>query len=266
MCLGRASLLAKFYKERMVEIYMKKRAQVAIFVIVGLMIVSAILIYFLLVNPSTSLTGSATLDFDACVQEVVDDAIDELGANAGYVDPELTYRYNGDEFTYLCYTNEYYEAGTIQKAFLKQFFEDSLELKTKEGIESCYDNSIKDLKDQGYEVAEGDVDYNISLEPSMVSVQIKAPTSVEGKGYTNFLVVSAVPIYDILMIATSIVQYETRFGDSDTDSLRLLYPDFSFRKVKRSDGTKVYFIESYDVGTVFKFASRSYAYPSGYFS
>ena len=68
----------------------------------------------------------------------------------------------------------------------------------------------------------------------------------------------------MLMIATSIVQFETKYGDSDTSALMGFYPDYSIDKIKRSDGTTIYIIEDKQTKLKFQFATRSYAWPAGY--
>ena len=68
----------------------------------------------------------------------------------------------------------------------------------------------------------------------------------------------------MLMIATSILQFETSYGDSDISTLMLYYPDMAIEKVKRSDGTTIYIIEDKQSKLKFQFASRSYAWPPGY--
>ena len=66
------------------------------------------------------------------------------------------------------------------------------------------------------------------------------------------------------MIATSILQFESSLGDSDTDALMLYYPEYIVSKIKRQDGTTVYILEHKISGIKFQFASRSLAWPAGY--
>ena len=72
------------------------------------------------------------------------------------------------------------------------------------------------------------------------------------------------PVYEMVMIATSILQFEAKYGDFDTSSMMMFYPDYIIDKIKRSDGTTVYILENKIFGNKFQFASRSLAWPAGY--
>jgi hypothetical protein len=243
---------------------MKKKAQVTMFIIVGIVIVSALLVFFLWVRPTYFLEGGKKLGFESCVEDVVEESINELSLKAGFINPQFTYAYNGEDLTYLCYTNEYYETCTVQVPFLKNAFNEQLEILIRERVNTCYHNSIDALRDQGYEVTAGEVDYNVAIEPGVVRVEIDAPVVVGSQSFARFNIRVSEPIYETVMIATSILQFETKYGDADSTSIMGYYPDYIIDKIKRGDGTTVYVLENIVSGNKFKFASRSLAWPAGY--
>jgi hypothetical protein len=243
---------------------MKRKGQVTIFIILAILIVSGVLIFFLWVKPTYISVGGGQLNFEKCVSDVVEQTTEKLSGSAGFIDPEFSYMYQGNDVAYLCYTNLYYSTCTVQKPFLKQHFEENLLKETREKISLCYENSLKDLKNSGYEVSSGSIDIDISLEPGKMSVLVEAPTTVGAQRFTKFRVDINSPIYNILMVATSIIQYETRYGDSDVSSLMLYYPEFIVDKMKRGDGTTVYSIEDKTSKIKFEFASKSLVWPAGY--
>ncbi len=248
----------------MVEINMEKRGQVTIFIIVAIIIVVGILSYFLWIKPTYITDKSGALGFEGCVEDVVEQAISELELKAGFINPEFTYAYNGQELTYLCYTNDYYETCTVQVPFLKNAFDEQMEQLIRSDIDSCYSNSIEDLKAQGYSVSTGTIEYDVLIEPSVVRVEIDAPTIVGSQQFARFNVKVNAPTYDMVMIATSILQFETKYGDADTTAIMEFYPDYIVKKMKRSDGTTVYFLEHKILGNKFQFASKSLVWPAGY--
>jgi len=254
----------RIYKEKMVGINMGKKGQVTLFILIAVIIVSVILVFFLWIRPEYFLEKSRGLKFEGCVRDALEESIDDLGMNAGFVNPTFTYPYNGEDFTYLCYTEEYYQTCVVQVPFLKNTFEAQAKGALKEKIDSCYSSSIEDLRAQGYEVSSGTVDYEILLEPGVAKVQIEAPTTVGSQKFTRFNVELNSHIYDMLMISTSILQYEAQLGDSDVTSMMVLYPDYIIDKIKRSDGTTVYILEDKVFGTKFQFASKSLVWPVGY--
>lgn len=253
----------------MIEINMKKdgnckRGQVTIFIILAVMIVSVVLVFFLWVKPTYFQKSSKKLGFDNCVKDAVNQAIPQLEKNAGFINPEFTYPYNGEKFTYLCYTNEFYKTCTVQVPFLKNKFAEQMKLLIKDNINTCYDSSVSELKSRGYDVSSGDVDYDVLINPGVIQIEINAPTIVGSQSFSKFNVDVNSPIYDMLMISTSILQFESRYGDSDTSSMISFYPEYMINKIKRGDGTTVYTVDNKDTGDKFQFASRSLVFPAGY--
>jgi len=243
----------------MVKKNMEKRGQVTLFILIAILIVSVVLVFFLWVKPTYISKKSGGLGFENCVKDALKPVINQLGENGGFIDPRFAYQYDGKKFAYLCYTSQYYTLCTIQKPFLRTSFQEQAEKIMKNKINLCYANSLEDLKAKGYSVAAGTVKYNILLEPGIVRVEINAPTVVGTQKFTQFNIKLNSPIYEMLMIATSILQYETTYGDSDIDKMMMFYPDYDIQKIKRSDGTTIYMIENKLLKTKFKFASRSLA-------
>ncbi len=246
-----------------------KRAQVTIFIVIAIVVVGALLVYFLWAKPTSVTQGAKRSGFEGCVDDVIKQEVENLGMTAGMIQPEFTYMYNGENFAYLCYTNLYHTACVNQMPFLKQSFEESLLRASKEKINSCYKNSMTELQSKGYDISSSEPNITISLVPSEVVVDINAGTTVsrtsENTQYLNdFSVKTNSPIYNMLIVSTSIIQYETTMGDTDTSALTVYYPDLSFNKVKRSDGTKVYVVQDRLSGIKFQFATRSFALPAGY--
>jgi len=241
-----------------------KKGQVTIFIIMGILIVSVILTFFLWVKPVYIDDGAGIRGFESCVEDALESGIGELEGKAGFIEPDFTYAYLGEDITYLCYTNNFYVTCTVQVPFLKNVFDKNLELLIRDEVDACYDASVDSLKDQGYEVVSGEVDYNVEIEPGVVRLEIDAPTSVGSSKVSKFNVMANAPVYEMVMIATSILQFETKYGDADVSSLMVYYPDYYIEKVKRGDGTTVYVLENRVFGNKFKFASRSLVWPAGY--
>ena len=254
----------RIYKQKMAKKDMKKSGQVTIFVIVAIVVVAVILVFFLWLGPTYFFSAGAGLGFEGCVGDAVEQAIGELEKKAGFIEPRFSYSYNGEEFTYLCYTNQYYETCTVQVPFLKNVFDEQIESYIRGKVDTCYANSISELKEQGYDVVSGVVDYEVEIEPGVVRVDIDAPTVVGSQSFARFNVRVSAPTYEMVMIATSILQFEAKYGDADVSSLMFLYPDYIIDKIKRGDGTTVYVLEHKDLGNKFQFASRSLAWPAGY--
>jgi len=241
-----------------------KRGQVTLFIIIGLLIVSLILVFFFWVQPTYFGERTGSVGFEGCVEDALAKNIDELALKGGFVNVQFGYNFQGEKIPYLCYTNEFYITCTVQKPFLKQHFEESLSAIIRNEVDTCYSNSVNELKSRGLKVVSGNVEYEILLEPGVARMKIDAPTTVGSSNFARFNVVVNSPIYDMLMLSTSILQYESELGDSNIDTITLLYPEYFVDKLKQGDGTTIYIMESKTYGTKFKFASRSLAWPAGY--
>ncbi len=241
-----------------------KKGQVTMFILVAIVIVSAILVFFLWARPTYFSQEGKKLGFESCIEDAVEQVMEDLEAKAGLIDPEFTYAYKGEDLTYLCYTSEYYKTCTVQRPFLKQTFDDQLEISIRDSMDTCYSNSINELKSQGYDVVSGEINYDVVIEPGVIRVEVNAPTTVGSQRFTKFNVRINSALYETLMIATSILQFEVKYGDSDVTSMMGFYPDYVIDKIKRGDGTTVYMLENKVYGNKFKFASRSLAWPPGY--
>ena len=241
-----------------------KKGQVTIFIILGVLIVSAVVVFFLYVQPRLQSGGTGKLGFEGCVEDAIKQSVSELESSVGILNPELTYMYDGREYVYLCYTEDNYKTCVVQKPFLKQEFEESVREISKESVKNCYDSSLSELKSRGYEVTSGKIDYNVSLELGRVLVDINAPTTIGSSSFKKFSVAFNSPIYEMIMLATSIVQFETGYGDADTDSLRGYYPDYMITKLKRGDGTTIYNIKHKELNDEISFASKSLVWPAGF--
>jgi len=243
---------------------MEKKGQVTIFILIALLLVSAVIVYFIWVSPTSSVGRTERPGFEGCVADALGQEIQELGKKGGYVTPGFSYMYRGEKIPYLCFTNEYYRTCVVQEPFLKQRFEKSLQETIKPSLDTCYQNSLNELSGQGYDVKAGALNYSVVLDLGKARVDIAAPTSVGTRKLSRFKAELDSPMYEMVMIATSIIQSEAKYGDASTDPYRLLYPDYIVDKLKQGEGTTLYVIESKIYGDTLQFASKSLPWPAGF--
>ena len=68
----------------------------------------------------------------------------------------------------------------------------------------------------------------------------------------------------MIMIASSIQNFEAQYGDSVPETYMSLYPDIKVQKLKQEDGTKIYIITDRKTNERLVFATRSVAWPPGF--
>jgi hypothetical protein len=251
------------------EIKTDKRGQVTIFIIIAIIIVAAmIIIFWPRLKPIFSSGTTNPQDYlQGCVQDKLQEGINLAEKRGGSIEPINSIMYKGENVEYLCYTNEYYKTCTMQQPMLKQHFEFEINEHVKSTVDSCMQNLEKDFQAKGYQVSIGSKSSSVSLTPGKVTLSIKGPVTLTKDStskYDNLKVDIKSNIYDFLMLSTSVLNWEARYGDSDPVSFMIYYPDLKIEKLKQSEGSKIYILTSIKTKESFTFASRSLSWPAGY--
>ncbi len=247
---------------------MKKRGQITLFVIIALVII--FLIAFLFLWPSIQ---SNFISFEPrsyivdCVTDYVKEGLDAVEERSGSMSPENYMLFNGEKVGYLCYTNEYYKTCSAQKPLLTSHIETEIEIYTNFKARSCFNNLKKELEKRGYEVSMGEHNVDVDLVPDKAEIVVELPLTIYKDSrisYETFRFSSPTKIYNFAMIASSIVNWESRYGDAEVTDYMNYYPNIKVEKLKQSDGSTIYRLTDRETGERFVFASRSVAWPPGY--
>lgn len=255
------------YKQNHAVFKMNKRGQVAIFVILAIVIVLGVVIFMLYpkikfavtdVNPSSYLKD--------CIEPELKVALLALERQGGYMTPTSYMLYQDEKIQYLCYTSENYKPCTVQQPILVGHFAGELKREIEPKARQCVTDLKEAYEGKGYDVIVRSSDINVSLIPGSVAVEFIAPMTITKEStqtFSKFSVGVKSEIYDLLLTAVSIIQYESTLGDSETLSYINYYPDLRIEKVKRDDGT-LYILSNVVTKDEFRFATRSLVWPSGY--
>ncbi len=245
-----------------------KRGQVTIFIIVAIIIVAVILFSYFYLYPKFFSQADSRPMLDRCIQDEMERQVNQLSLSAGLLGSDFNTMYMDENISFVCYTNEFYKPGVVLHPFLKNDFENSLSRVMAPVIQDCYDRAIDELVARGNDVISGNIKSNLTIDMNGINILIDAPTSItnsdgSGKIIKNFNVNLPSNIYTILMIANSILQFESSYGDSDVSSFMFYYPNLNVQKIRRDDSVKIYIItDKKDIK--YRFATRSYAWPAGY--
>jgi len=251
---------------------LNKRAQLTIFIIIALLIVAVLLIIFLpnLMQRFGPKTTEQIIAGD-CLEKNVRLALNETLMHGGTIKPELYFRYNNFSIDYLCYTAEWYKTCVMQKPLLKQQIETEVKKAIATSVGKCVQDTIDNLKNGGYEVVvTGTKAPNLEINPNN---KIKISIDLELKlirGEEKIIPSSSFTrefssnIYEMIMVASSIQNYEARYGDASIETYMTYYPELRVEKYRQDDGTKVYIVTDKASGQKLQFATRSLAWPPGY--
>lgn len=246
-----------------------KRSQITVFVIIAIAIVAVLLVLFLPNFKNWFVPTAPDVELSSCLKEPVKDAFELAMIKGGSINPQLYYMYEGETLDYLCYTRDYYSTCIMQKPLLKQSIENEVESYVQPAVKTCIGNMKKRLESGGYEVktsGSGAVDVRIVPDNVMISLELEiaAKKDEDARVYDRFNADFKSEAYDMIMIASSIANWEAHYGEAAAESYMAFYPDMKIEKKKQSDGTKIYIITNTKTKEKLQFASRSLAWPAGY--
>jgi len=245
-----------------------KRSQVTVFIILALAIV---LVLILLFTGRTNLTAIFTPtapvnQIRECVQEPVQEAVDILSLQGGSLEPSPYYLYDGNKLDYLCYTEEAYKTCVMQKPLLKQSIEQQIQSYASPRIKNCISSVKSNLEGKGYQVSIPSPEIEISLVPESILVEIKSDIKIvkdKTESYKSIKTEISSSLYEHVMIASSISNWEARYGESEQILYMNYYPSLIVDKKRKGDGTTVYILSNRDTSDIFMFAIRGGVIPSG---
>lgn len=259
--------MQKSYKEESVKKNMRKRGQVSIFVIVAIVIVGIILVMF--VFPRVGILGGEVEPnsyLKDCIEPSTQEILGTLVRQGGYSEPTNYLMYKDDKIQYLCYTAENHIPCLIQQPLLVSHLEQEI----KDFVEPRAKQCVQDLKElyerRDYSVQSTPGEINVSIIPGSINVDFVSPMTVtkeRTQTFQKFEVKLDSELYDLLMTAVSILDFESNLGDSETTMYLRYYPDLKIDKIRRDEGT-VYKLSNVITKDEFSFATRSLMWPSGY--
>jgi len=246
----------------------KKRGQVSIFIILGVLIVIILIVIFSR-DAGFNVIFSAQSPYqeiEACGQEAVVEGLGILSLQGGVIEPQNYYLYQGKKIDYICYSENEYENCVMQKPILTNTITEELTSYSEPLIKNCLNSVRSSLTSRGYTVSMKEPEITIELVPDNVLVDMDIDLRIEKEGvesYKNIRTGIKSKIYNFALIAGSISQWETRYGDSETLNYMLYYPSLKVEKKKQGEGSTVYVLTDRDSDEKFYFASRSIAIPAG---
>ncbi|MFA6023276.1 MAG: hypothetical protein WC781_04265 [Candidatus Pacearchaeota archaeon] len=265
-------------KKRGNILFKSKHAQVTIFILIAVVIVAAVIIFFTVTDAGKKVVNTiigAPIQVDQQMKNCIENNknmqtnLKLIESQGGSLNPKNYLLYNNSKIEYLCYTNEYYQSCVMQKPLLIQDIKKEIESYSKTEIVNCMNLIKSDLESRGYTTSVGQLNFSVEIGAKDIIYNIKYPITVqkqETNRYENFNIKKPSSLYQLVMISTSILNYEARYGDTDPMTFMGLYPDVRVNKQKQSDGSKIYILSDRQSNELFQFATRSIVLPPGYFA
>ncbi len=248
--------------------YLTKKGQIAIFVIVAIVIVGflVVLLVYPRIQPYIGGEVNPSAYMKQCVGQDVDKVLAVLREQGGYYSPDNYVLYKGEKIQYLCYTAENYKPCIVQQPLLVRHVELELKSKIEPKARQCMQQLVSIYERRGYDVKSNAGELNVIIIPSNIKIEFNSPLELRKEGtqvFRKFGYSKDSELYDLLLTATSIVQFESTLGDSETSLYLQFYPDLKIEKIKR-DADTIYILSNVVSNDKFVFATRSLVWPQGY--
>jgi len=249
---------------------MKKRAQVTLFIILGIVILVAIVFFVFLrteiISPAISKLRPPRVEeyVDDCIKEAGQQGLILLGKQGGDVNPGLYTWYKGDKVTYLCYTEDYTFC-VNRRPGLKLHIERELLKFVKSQLIFCMENAP--FEKQGYSITQGEMNVETTIGDYNTRVDVDFPITIKKGDFVfkkdKFSAVFDVPLGKLVETAAKLVDEEM------SNPVGLVFWDLH---VVRSRGrieiekdtiekAEIYILKGMDNPYTFKFAVQGWVRP-----
>jgi len=252
-----------------------KKSQITIFIILGIILVAAVVIYFALrgdiripgIHPRITDFSS---EMEKCVSDNTLKAVNIMLPQGGLINPEHYKLYKDSSVEYLCYTNLYYKPCINQHPMYLNDLSGEIKNYISGKVEDCFYNLQQEYQSKGYNVNMQATNMNVILNPKQINVVIDKKIDVsknnEAKSYSGFNIKVNSPLYDLAMIASKIVADEAKYCYFESLGNNLLYPDYLIEKTNvgyDETSSKIYSITEKFSGKTLLIAIRGCALHGG---
>ncbi len=251
-----------------------KKAQVAVFVIFAIIIVSLVIVYFLFFQKQgTSIISTG--EFNAqeyvsqCVRDRLSEGVDKSLPQGGIFNPRDYRQYQGKKIPYLCKNINYYDACINQYPRYIVTLQDELHNYLGSRIDGCFNSLKAELEKRKYSIKDdNNKNFEVVLEPDFVEVKMQRKISfnkdASSTSLDDFSSKLRSPLYDLSLVTQNVVSQEARFCYFETAGFNLLYPKTDVRRATLSDYTRIYNIKDKASGKQLNMAIRGCAIPAGF--
>lgn len=245
-----------------------KKGQISVFIILGILMLVVLILLFARDTRFNNIFSAKSpyQEIEECIQNSIQEGLDILSLQGGVIESQNYVLYKGNKVDYICYSENYYEKCIMQKPIIINTIRDELTKYSKPKIKSCLESIKSKYEKRGYIIGMKDPEISFDIVPDNVLADVNANLVIEKDSVENYNSIKTgikSKIYNFALIAGSISQWETRYGDSETMNYMLYYPSLKVEKKKQSEGSTIYILTDRDSDEKFYFASRSIAVPAG---
>src|SRR3989344_2643465 len=242
-----------------------KRGQLTIFIIIGIIIVVGLLAIFL-VDKDPSVRKPSAEDPSGFIEENVEEVIPDILEKGGVLDEPYSVRYQGEDYTYLCYNGDFYGGCYNIHPMLEDIIEEEIVDETSVAVEECFEILREEIENKGFDVSSGTIEYSVDLLPGMIKINLKNKLEIKNsdgsRSFEDFGFEITSPLYELVQVARTIVNNQAQYCYFEHGGYMLLYPRYDIRMWDYK-GSKLYSLTDRPSGEEFRFAVRGCVGPPG---
>lgn len=247
----------------------KARGQITIFIILAIVIVTAIiaaLLFFGGTNIQAPRDLSPREQVEKCVRDAVEVAEEKILEGGGVIQPTFYKLYGDEPYNYLCYQNKYYLRCVNQYPQFREIVEAQIMNDTQDDVQGCFESMENEYSSRGFDIQTSVYDYNLEIVPGRIDIELsKDMTFSDGEtteSFSDFDTFMISPLNDLIDVTRDVVNQEALYCGFDYNSYMLLYPQFSIKRIFY-DESRIYIVQHRRSGKTIKFAVRSCVFAPG---
>jgi len=260
--------------------FRKKRGQVTVFIIIGVILVGAAMFFLITKSkiPIFSKGGgevNANAFLESCLEQPVRNSLNLIMLQGGSAKPKFYKRFKfGDEnyynISYLCYQQNFYIPCINQEPVLSEHIKKEIKNYIKEDVNNCFDELESNLKKDWSSVDIQRGDYNINFNSKNLIITFNSEIKLSNKKTSielnNLKVLIPTKIQSIILVVDEILNQESKYCNFNKLGYMLTYPEWEIGKFETEspEEAKIYSVKNIKTGEKFRFAVRSCALPPGY--
>jgi|SRR3989344_88936 len=247
-----------------------KNAQVTIWVIISIVLVFSIILFFF-IDQKAEISQSEEFDptnyIKECAEKYVNEAVDIILPQGGFLEPENYARYKNTNIEFLCQNKGNFNTCINQHPLILTEIKKEIETYSIPKIEKCFSDIEENLEKSKFSVDSGEAEFIFNINPDKILINIKKDISIEKSGesrtFNNFDIEINSPVYNLAEVSSEIVSQEARFCYIEYLGYMITNQRFIIEKDSISDSIEIYKIKDKKTDKIMNIAIRGCAIPPG---
>lgn len=254
------------------KIRVNRKGQLMIWVIVAIVIVIVIILFFFLRKTITpgfkeNIIEDPRSFIHNCVKTNVEEVVDIMLPQGGFVNPKHIKLYKDINISYLCYNAGNYRPCINEHPLFLNEMKNEIKAYIEPRIEQCFQNYKSEMGKRNTRIDLGPMKLDIDFAPNKIYVNIDREVDInkndESFNLNEFKIEIINPIYNLGRVAMEIASQEAEYCYFEHVGYMILYPKFRISVFSMSDSTKIYTVLDKKSRKEINIAIRSCAIPPG---